>query len=739
MGGSNGGTTTRTRPLTKEAEVRGKPLETSRIEQPSPTPTVTPLNPRTIEWDVWFEHYIEYPTDSKGRRVIPRLYETEDGLKLGSWQNNQRQLYKSGKLLPIRMALLEKAGMVWNVHADQWEEGLRHFRAYPQDERRKREVPTNYIDADGFKLGAWQNNQRQLYRRKKLDDDQIWQLETSGMLWEPTDAAWELAFTAFKQYEKSKDGMRLVPEDYMTPEGFKLGGWQHTQRQSYRRGAMSRKRIKLLNKAGMVWDVQLVTWEQGMAEFLKYPPDEKGRRVVPTQWETRGGFRLGSWQHTQRQYYKRGKLAAERIERLEAAGIVWDMQSGDGSTWMDAYDLMEEYPPDAYGKRMIPIGHFTEDGFALGQWQSAQRQAYQRGQLNAEKKQMLDEIGMVWRLHDWAWDVGYNHFVAQPADSKGRRKIATNFVTPDGYALGVWQSKQRKAYSLGTLSEERESRLRAAGIIWDGQRQAWEEGFAHFVSWPANSHGKRLVPRNHVEPNGFNLGLWQHAQRQAHKLGELSIERTTRLEAAGIVWRVEKATSCAQQKGAPFRSAGRRQLSFTASAEEAEHLPPPDEEAWHDEWRQRIGCWWLALPGPTQAELGSCLGALSLHLGSRLESLLQRHTPRAASAEPSCKWIEDAPEMLQLPDFPDLGSFEFTVPPIPRLLPEWNQLQIHGSGTPQPHLVARQTHAVPMAIGVGAGGLTFVAAAVLGSWMRKRGGRCALRQQALRGSASSSE
>ena len=95
--------------------------------------------------------------------------------------------------------------------------------------------------------------------------------------------------------------------------------------------------------------------------------------------------------------------------------------------------------------------------------------------------------------------------------------------------------------------------------------------------------------------------------------------------------------------------------------------------------------------------------------------------------------------MLQLPDFPDLGSFEFTVPPIPRLLPEWNQLQIHGSGTPQPHLVARQTHAVPMAIGVGAGGLTFVAAAVLGSWMRKRGGRCALRQQALRGSASSSE
>ena len=120
MGGSNGGTTTRTRPLTKEAEVRGKPLETSRIEQPSPTPTVTPLNPRTIEWDVWFEHFIEYPTDSKGRRVIPRLYETEDGLKLGSWQNNQRQLYKSGKLLPIRMALLEKAGMVLVTRGARW-------------------------------------------------------------------------------------------------------------------------------------------------------------------------------------------------------------------------------------------------------------------------------------------------------------------------------------------------------------------------------------------------------------------------------------------------------------------------------------------------------------------------------------------------------------------------------------------------------------------------------------------
>ena len=55
------------------------------------------------------------------------------------------------------------------------------------------------------------------------------------------------------------------------------------------------------------------------------------------------------------------------------------------------------------------------------------------------------------------------------------------------------------------------------------------------------------------------------------------------------------------------------------------------EEDWHDEWQDRLECWWVGLPGPTQSQLSNCFGALGLHLGARLDaSLRAAHPLRAA-------------------------------------------------------------------------------------------------------------
>ena len=67
-----------------------------------------------------------------------------------------------------------------------------------------------------------------------------------------------------------------------------------------------------------------------------------------------------------------------------------------------------------------------------------------------------------------------------------------------------------------------------------------------------------------------------------------------------------------------------------------------EQDAWLEEWRRRFGCWWIGLPGPTQAQLGSCLGALSLHLGSRLDVLLGRPPAALSAAEPQCRsWFDE--------------------------------------------------------------------------------------------------
>lgn len=102
---------------------------------------------------------------------------------------------------------------------------------------------------------------------------------------------------------------------------------------------------------------------------------------------------------------------------------------------------------------------------------------------------------------------------------------------------------------------------------------------------------------------------------------------------------------------------------------------------WLMEWRVRFDCWFAALPKPTQNELGSCLGALGLHLGHRLDaawreaqSIFKPSLPVAApSAGPlpeGCEWVQEAGR-LQLPEFPAFPNdrADFTLPPIPRLLP----------------------------------------------------------------------
>ena len=60
-------------------------------------------------------------------------------------------------------------------------------------------------------------------------------------------------------------------------------------------------------------------WNVWYARFLSWPPDLRGKRVVPVTYVNDHGYRLGQWQSQQRQHYKRGELSKSRIQRLTAA------------------------------------------------------------------------------------------------------------------------------------------------------------------------------------------------------------------------------------------------------------------------------------------------------------------------------------------------------------------------------------------------------------------------------------
>lgn len=126
------------------------------------------------------------------------------------------------------------------------------------------------------------------------------------------------------------------------------------------------------------------------------------------------------------------------------------------------------------------------------------------------------------------------------------------------------------------------------------------------------------------------------------------------------------------------------------AAGDLELSPFAREESWLAEWRRRFGCWWLGVQPQMHAPLGECLGALAIHLGSRFEmawrvahrsigtSFPKPVAPAAVApaAEAGCEWIERAEEIRQMPEMPDFTEgIQFRVPPIPRLVPNLQQLQ----------------------------------------------------------------
>ena len=142
---------------------------------------------------------------------------------------------------------------------------------------------------------------------------------------------------------------------------------------------------------------------------------------------------------------------------------------------------------------------------------------------------------------------------------------------------------------------------------------------------------------------------------------------------------------CAEEQEQRGRRLSQRRLEApdgcTDAAGQKVACPGGEVQAaeWYQEWNARLECWWASLPMPTQGHLSACMGALALHISSRFNIASRGAGTGAAAPEPGCEeWLGKRADELRLPSFPSLGEFDFVLPPIPRLMPHWLQLQAFG-------------------------------------------------------------
>ena len=349
-----------------------------------------------------------------------------------------------------------------------------------------------------------------------------------GKLRREMEARWEVLCQAAAD-AAAKEGTLELPRSYTIHSGVPVGKWLELQRQvqaGQRPGRLTAEQAAKLEKLGIRWNHRLeAAWEKGFASAQKYRT-EHGDLLVPVRYRDKNDFALGEWIVYNRQRYLGGNLTQNRIERLEAIGMVW---STSNDLWEQNYAAATQYYLE-HGDLEVPIKYETPSGFGLGVWLGAQRAAHKAGELPQEQLERLDALGMDWtNRNDRKWMSLYD-VAAAYYHEHGNLNVPSEYVTPDGVLLGKWVARQRYAYlnpdrSSARVTPERKALLDKLGMVWE-KYDPWQERYDLALAYKTE-HGDLEIPSVYKTADGVWLGSWVSRQRQTLNSGSsaLSSER----------------------------------------------------------------------------------------------------------------------------------------------------------------------------------------------------------------------
>lgn len=412
-----------------------------------------------------------------------------------------------------------------------------------------------------------------------------------GKLRREMEARWEVLCQAAAA-AAAKEGTLELPRSYTIHSGVPVGKWLELQRQvqaGQRPGRLTAEQAAKLEKLGIRWNHRLeAAWEKGFASAQKYRT-EHGDLLVPVRYHDKNDFALGEWIVYNRQRYLGGNLTQNRIERLEAIGMVW---STSNDLWEQNYAAATQYYLE-HGDLEVPIKYETPSGFGLGVWLGAQRAAHKAGELPQEQVERLDALGMDWtNRNDRKWMSLYD-VAAAYYHEHGNLNVPSEYVTPDGVLLGKWVARQRYAYlnpdrSSARVTPERKALLDKLGMVWE-KYDPWQERYDLALAYKTE-HGDLEIPSVYKTADGVWLGSWVSRQRQTLNSGSsaLSSERRKLLR---ILFKGERRPSDPAADHGTVREANweRNFRSAARYARKYKHLLVP--ASYVDSDGVRLGVW----------------------------------------------------------------------------------------------------------------------------------------------------
>ena len=421
-------------------------------------------------WARYYEAAKKY-FDENGNLDVEQMYVTADNIPLGQWLGRLRIQEKAGArslfLTEERKELLNNIGMIWGKYDYFWE---RNFAAAVEYYKKhgNLNIPIVYVNSDGIRLGRWISNIRALHAgRKKYGtpptEEQIARLNEIGMIWTNNlENKWEKGFSEACEYALEHKTL-IVPSDYVSSSGYNLGVWLLKQNKMFKDGKLSEDRKQRLDGLGVEWihkDPWMFRYELVAKYYEEYQTMAIPRTVVVDRvW-------IGRWIVEQKKMYEQGRLSKNQMELLDK--LPMELVGMKNNAWHTVYNEVLSFYNEN-GNIDIPSDVISENrGINLRNWLIRQRHAFNLGQLSKEQIALLNKVKFVWALPT-AWDEGYRH-AKEYYLANGNLAMSQSYKCSDGYALGRWLFKYRRAYNWEKseihITGEQIAALEAIGMDW---------------------------------------------------------------------------------------------------------------------------------------------------------------------------------------------------------------------------------------------------------------------------------
>jgi len=339
-------------------------------------------------------------------------------------------------------------------------------------------------------------------------------------LLERTSSIWEEWFARLVLFAQESGHCRPKRE-FSDDEERALGTWVVNQRTKFNKGKLESERVRKLESIPTwTWDPMESQWMEYF-DRLKAYVDINGTSRVPSTYRSEDKTPLGKWVAKLRA--KRNVLNSNQILLIEALpDWTWDPFE---DLWMETFETLREYSIDS-GNTSPPRTLKSPSGTGVVGW--CIRMRGERDNLTQEKRQLLESLaGWQWDPHGHKRNLGLEEldsYVLEHGDSR----VPLKYISPSGFKLGYFVSKNRGAYREGTLRPELQRRLESyKGWAWNTVEQGWEESFEILKKYVKSE--KSLPTKEHVTKEGILIGRWVNHQRVLGNSGKLSADKVTKL------------------------------------------------------------------------------------------------------------------------------------------------------------------------------------------------------------------